>query len=166
MSLSTIFHILQLYCGGQFYWSRKPKYLEKTTDLPQVTDKLYHIILYREHPCHETVRTNYFSNDVTHCTGSCKSNYHTKMNTTHPTWQVLDISGSGLTRYYFNHNLTFFCGGFVSSFFSSFFSSSSSLFSSSSFSVSLSSFSSFLSFLSFFLSFLSFSFPFFFLSVS
>jgi hypothetical protein len=46
MFLQTIF---QLYLGGHFSWLSKPEYLERTVDMPQVTNILCHILLYGVH---------------------------------------------------------------------------------------------------------------------
>ena len=62
--LTPLSPLFQLYHGGQFYWWWNPEYQRKTTDLPQITDKHHHIMLYRVHLAMSWIPTHNIGGEI------------------------------------------------------------------------------------------------------
>jgi hypothetical protein len=92
MVSNPTFNNISVISRRQIYLQRKPEYQEKTTDLPQVIDKLYRIMLYRIHPAMSGIQIHNLVVISINCIGSYKSNYHTITSTRTPSFLGKTVS--------------------------------------------------------------------------
>ena len=74
MVFNATFNNILVYCGGQFYSWRKQEYPEKSTELPQVTENCYQIMLYEYTSPWTGFELTIVLMRGTDCKSNCKSN--------------------------------------------------------------------------------------------
>jgi hypothetical protein len=60
---NSTFNNISAHRDGRFDWWRKPDHTGKTTDLPEVIDEFYHIMLCRVLTAMSVIRNQKFSGD-------------------------------------------------------------------------------------------------------